>query len=52
MGERRVRGLKAKVGQECCISRGSGKWARWNGGSIQAGGIQRGNTMLVGVEPP
>ena len=42
MGGRRARGLKARVRQERCISRGEGRWAKLHSGSIQAGGLQRG----------
>ena len=36
MGRKRMRGLKARVGQECCISR---ERASLNSGGIQAGGV-------------
>ena len=35
MGRRKIRGLKARVGLECCISR---RGARLNNGGIQAEG--------------
>ena len=38
MGRRRIRGLKARVGRECCICR---KGARLDSEGIQAGGVQR-----------
>ena len=39
MGERRIRGLKAKVGRECSISRGLG-WTRLSSRGVQAGGVR------------
>ena len=40
MDKRRIRGLKARVGWECGISRGG---ARFNNGGIQAGGVREGS---------
>ena len=37
MGRRGIRGSKARVAQECCISRGG----QMNNGGIQAEGVQR-----------
>ena len=52
MGGRGIRGLKARVGQKCCISRGGGKWARLNSGGIQAGDVRKGRYSVVGVGSP
>ena len=41
MGKRGIRGLKAKMAWECCISRGA-QMARLSSGGIQAGGVRRG----------
>ena len=43
MGGMRIRGLKARVGCECCISRRDVKWARLSSGGIPAGGVWRGS---------
>ena len=37
MGRKRIRGLKARVGSECCISRSEARWARLSNGGIPAG---------------
>ena len=42
MGGKRIRGLKARVGCECCISRREATWARLSNGGIQAGGVRGG----------
>ena len=46
LGRKRIRGLKARAGRECCISRGG---PRLSSGDIQAGGVRRGGHRLVGV---
>ena len=43
MSGRGIKGLKARVGRECCISKGG---ARLNRGGIQAGGV-RGRVMRL-----
>ena len=43
MGGRRIRGLKARVGCECCISRRDATWARLSSGGIPAGGVRGGS---------
>ena len=40
MGKRGIKGLKARVGRQCCISRGR---ASLNSGGIQVGGVQGGS---------
>ena len=42
MGGKRIRGLKARVGCECCINRRS-RWARLSSGGIPAGGVRGGS---------
>ena len=42
MGGKRIRGLKARMGCECCISRRGPDGARLSSGGIPAGGVQRG----------
>ena len=44
MDGRGTRGLKAKMGGECCISRGE---PRLNSGVIQAGGFRGGSHNIV-----
>ena len=44
MGRRGIRGLKARVGRECCISRGQ---ARSNIGGMQARGVQGGSHIAT-----
>ena len=43
MSGMRTRGLKARVGCECCISRRKATWARLSSGGILAGGVRRGS---------
>ena len=43
MSGKRIRGLKARVGCECSISRREATWARLSNGSIPAGGVRRGH---------
>ena len=40
MGGKRIRGLKARLGWECCISRREATWATLNNGGIPAGGVR------------
>ena len=40
MGGMRIRGLKARVGCECCISRREARWARLSSGGMPAGGVR------------
>ena len=40
-GGRKVKGLKARVGLERCISRG-GRWSRLKSEGVRAGGVRRG----------
>ena len=40
MGEKRIRGLKARVGFKRCISRREARWARLSSGGIPAGGVR------------
>ena len=47
MGGKRIRGLKTRVGCECCISRREARWARLNSGGIPAAGV-RGGSHCVG----
>ena len=42
MGGKRIRGLKARVGFECCISRKEATWARLSKGGVPAGGVRGG----------
>ena len=43
MGGKRIRGLKARVGCQCCISRREAAWARLSNGGILAGGVRGGS---------
>ena len=43
MSGKRIRGLKARVGCECCISRREARWARLSSGGIPAGRVRRGS---------
>ena len=43
MGRKRIRGLKARVGCECCISRREATWARLRNKGIPAGGVRGGS---------
>ena len=43
MSGKRIRGLKARVGCECCISRREATWARLSNGGIPAGGARGGS---------
>ena len=43
MGGKRIKGLKARVGYECCISRREATWARLSNGGIPAGGVREGS---------
>ena len=47
MGGKRIRGFKARVGCECCISRREATWARLSNGGIPAGGV-RGESYSAG----
>ena len=47
MGEKRIRGLKARVGWECCISREGARKTGLSSGGIPAGGV-RGERHDVG----
>ena len=47
MGETGIRGLKARVGRECCINRGRASWSRLKSGGIQAGGVREGSHRVV-----
>ena len=40
---KRIRGLKARVGYGCCISRREATWARLSSGGIPAEEIRRGS---------
>ena len=40
MGGKRIRGLKARVGCEFCISRRKATWARLSSEGILAGGVR------------
>ena len=42
MGGKRIRGLKARVGRECFISRRA-RWTRLSSGGIPGGGVQGGS---------
>ena len=42
MARKRIRGLKARVGCECCISRREATWARLSNEGIPAGGVRGG----------
>ena len=44
MGRRRIRGFKARLGWECCISRGG---TRFNSGGIQARGVRGGSHSVA-----
>ena len=44
MGRRGIRGLKARVGRKCCISR---RGARFNSGGIQAEGVGGGSHSVT-----
>ena len=43
VGGKRIRGLKARMGCECCISRWKATWATLSSGGIPAGGVQGGS---------
>ena len=43
MGGKRIRGLKARVGCECCVSRKEASWARLSSGDIPAGELRGGS---------
>ena len=43
MGGKRIRGLKARVECECCISRREARWARLSSGVIPAGELRGGS---------
>ena len=43
MGGKRIRGLKARVGCESCISSRGARWARLNSEGIPAGGVRGGS---------
>ena len=40
MGGKGIRGLKARVGRKCCISREGTRWPKLSSGDIQAGGVR------------
>ena len=40
MGGKRIRGLKARIGCKCCISRWEATWATLSSGGIPAGGVR------------
>ena len=42
MGGRRIKSLKARVGRECCISRG-GQMGKKHSGVMEAGGLHGGS---------
>ena len=43
MGGKRIRGLKARVECECCISRREATWTTLSNGGITAGGVRGGS---------
>ena len=43
MGGKRIRGLKTRMGCECCISRWEAAWATLSSGGIPGGGVREGS---------
>ena len=52
VGRRRVKGLKVRVGQECCISRGEPHGPAWTVEVYKLEKSEKKDTVLVGVEIP
>ena len=43
MGRKKIRGLKTRMGCECCISRWEATWVTLSSGDIPGGGVQGGS---------